>query len=230
MAFSGLIAGAKNGTSTGCTTDAVDTTGKDIICVFASWFGNGSASISDSKGNTWSTNGKIYNGSSNAALQLWWCVSPTVGSGHTFTITADYCSAGYVAAAGVNTADAFDQEITATPASSSTHQPGSLTPDQDNCLLVTAIGALGSNNPIGVDGTYAEVLVANSSGNGLGLGIGYEAQTTATAANPTWTVVTAPASVLVASFHAAAASSAAGPLIGGKLVGSGILAGGRLAQ
>lgn len=213
MAFSGLIAGGKNGTSTGCTTDAVDTTGKDIICVFASWFGNGSASISDSKGNTWSTNGKVYDGGITLTnLQMWWCVSPTVGSGHTFTVMADYCSAGYVAAAGADTAAAFDQEVTAVNTSSTTHQPGSLTPGENDCLVVTAIGTY-PENPSGVDGTYAEVLVNYSSGNGLGLGIGCEAQTTATATNPTWTLSGAvPAAVLVASFHAAAGGGGGKPM------------------
>lgn len=207
MAFAAvqhLATGSSDGGNS-VTTAGVDTTGADLIVLAVSKFGTTAVTVSDSKGNTWTP--LTEQASTNARTKLYYCVSPTVGSGHTFTASGSgtFPTISALAVSGVKTADAFDQESAGGSGSGSSIQPGSLTPDEDNCLVVAAASSF---NPSlsSVDGGFTLQLVTNVGSQHISGGSAYLIQTAAAAANPTFTLDgSAVCSAVSASFHAAAA-------------------------
>ncbi len=168
----------------GGATAGIDTTGADFLVMVVSIFNQTAllANISDSKGNDWEELTNYHAGLCD--VRIFYVINPTVGSGHTFTFTQSGTFPFIAAAAfsGANTSTPFDQE---TGAAGGT--PGSITPSEDNELLITTEGDLTGLTP-SVDGgfTLAEVQ-AFGSGVNVGGALAYLIQTTATAANPTWT-------------------------------------------
>lgn len=186
MAFS-LVTSVKAGTgSSPVTTASVDTTGADlIVLVVSSW--NVISSVSDSKGNSWTPLTAYIGGTGRQ--QAFYCASPTVGSGHTFTATSagGYPSICVLAFSGVDTADPFDAE-TGTTGTGTTSQAGSITPTNDNSLVVACIGFWdGSTRSLSsVDGgfTLQETVPKDAA---FGSGAAYLVQGAKAAANPTAT-------------------------------------------
>lgn len=138
-----FISGTTFQNNGGGTSPAIDTTGADFIFVGlacahsqmnAVW-----GSFSDSKSNIYVTGSpQQVDGSNNADVSGIWVINPTVGSGHTFTFGGgnqlqSMCVAAYkransghdVNSAGGNSAGAF------------TVQPGSVTPNQNNSLIIS---------------------------------------------------------------------------------------------
>lgn len=78
--------GSTNGTNV--TSNAVDTSGATVVFLGVASSGGVSATftVSDSKGNTWT--GLTLRGSFSAAVRIFYCISPVVGSGHTFSVTS----------------------------------------------------------------------------------------------------------------------------------------------
>lgn len=206
--------------TSGCTTGSVDTTGANLLVVGMSQEngpGN-AATLTDSKSNTW-THGTWRNATSNdPSGRLSYCVPSSVGSGHTFTLSGGGFSSVWVAAFSGAAASPFLQESAGSNGTGITRQPGSLTPSEDNCVLVTFVAgfmsaALSINSSFSI--TNSATFVSGSYAGGLA----YLIQTTAGAANPTWSWATNTAgSTSVAtmmSFKAAAAGGSAwGPLLG----------------
>ena len=89
MAFS-LVANTAKGTAdtVSVTTDAIDTTGADLIVINTATFitSDRGVAVTDSKGNTW-TPLTQYDGS-DSTTRLYYSLNPTVGTGHTFTATS----------------------------------------------------------------------------------------------------------------------------------------------
>lgn len=174
-------------TSNGGTTSAIDTSGCDILFVAVSSYQGATApTLSDSKSNSW-TGLTLQEVSGNNRIRLFYCVAPSVGSGHTFTLTGTACY-GSVAVAGFSggkQTSPFDVEAgTNTVGTSIT--PGSVTPSEDNEIVISAITTNGGNNP-SIDGGFTRVgYVDVSGGNYFGVAIGFLVQTSAAAANPTW--------------------------------------------
>lgn len=77
-----LIQGSTN--SNGFTSTSINTTGADEIIFFVGANDN-TPTVSDSNSNTWSAIGNTLVGDNIAAFH---CHNPTVGAGHTFTVTA----------------------------------------------------------------------------------------------------------------------------------------------
>lgn len=71
------------------TTNAVTTTGAKLIIIKYAYAAGRTALITDSKGNTWTINNSTPGGSSGLSngLGVAYCINPTVGTNHTFTIT-----------------------------------------------------------------------------------------------------------------------------------------------
>ena len=81
-------------------------------------------------------------------------------------------------------------------------QPGSITPSENNCLVVTAL--ISTDEAPSVDSGFAADSVALSSNVTYGGGIAYLVQATAAAVNPTWTpVASGNAAATIASFKPA---------------------------
>jgi hypothetical protein len=192
---------AKGGISTGVTSDAIDTTGANLIVIAISRW-TAVVTVSDNKSNTY-TPLTLRQVTSNNANQLFYCASPTVGTGHTFTgaATGSFPSIAVVAASGAALVP-FDQENGAT-ATASSLATGSITPSENNCLVIAGVAANGTS--FGINGGFTAAASDYAAGVHVGGGIAYLVQTTAAAANPTWTWTggSSPVAATIASFKAA---------------------------
>lgn len=217
MAFAVIASTVDGDSKSTVTTDAIDTTGADLIVIEVGWYTAGTTpALSDSKGNTWT--GLTARTQGTFRVRMFYCVSPTVGSGHTFTAagTDSYPEIGVLAVSGVNAADAFDQESAGGGASAATSvQPGSVTPDEANCLVVTGLVSEGSS--ITINGGYTAISVNNTGGANMGGGIAYLIQSSAAATNPTWSWTgSGTAAAAAAVFHAA--SGGGGGVVGAQAI------------
>lgn len=203
---------AKQGASTTVTTSAIDTTGCDLLVANIFWSNgaNASAGVTDSKGNTWTAATK-YN-ASDAANRFYYCQPTSVGSGHTFTIGPPNTFGGIIVLgfSGVKVTSPYDGVNGANSASASSLATGSLTPSEDNCLLIYAATTAGNITAVDV-GTLQET--ANGiGGTTYGGGVGYEIQTTATARNPSFSAsVTNQMAASILAFKAEPAASSGNP-------------------
>lgn len=201
---------AAGGTSTTVTTAAIDTTGADLLVVAVSeYFGATGASLSDSKSNTW-TQLTAYVTADYLRIRLYYCQAPTVGTGHTFTYSGTdvYCAVAVSAFTG-SAATPADQQNGAGVTSATQVQPGSITPSENNCLVVSALAYDLTETVTVTEGMTITDQIQRVASEHFALGLAYKIQTTAAAINPTWSWTTAERAVAtVASFKAAAASSA----------------------
>lgn len=209
MAYTPIFHIEAGGTANGVTSGSADSTGSSDITINVAWYpGSGDPTVSDSKGNTW-TPLTAQNSSSISKNRLYYCHNPTVGSGHTFSAngTGTYPSIQVVGFSG-GAASPFDVENGAT-ANWVSVQPGSVTPSEDNELVVTGLCHYdNSAGAVTVNGGFTAHNMPYSSGNYMGGGIAYLIQTSATAANPTWDVTSATyLATTIATFKAAAAGA-----------------------
>lgn len=202
MSYSVLFhTGAQStGASTGATTGALDSSGANLIaiCIVASGSASG-ITVSDSKSNTWS----VLTSPGGVYLLMYYCFAPTVGSGHTFSIAATngYTSITVLGASGA-VASPFDQENQAAD-----YQPGSVTPSEDNELVLTALGFGSAGGTSSVDSGFTKVEDLDfSGGNAYGIALAYKIQTSAAAVNPTWSNSAGSAVSKIATFKAAVVS------------------------
>lgn len=163
----------------GGTSPAINTTGATLIVVAISSFAAipGTGSLADSKGNTW-----IALDNTSTAERLFYCSSPIVGSGHTFTvtITGSYSSVAVLAFSGVSGVPDLNLSQGAN------HPNPALTPPaHDNELLVSTCYI--PTAPGTVTGGFTIVdSVPFVGGTYVGVQSGYLIQTTATALDPVW--------------------------------------------
>ncbi len=169
----------------GQDTSAVNTTGANLIVILIA--GGSDITPSDNKGNTYT--GLTIHSQGGDDSRLWYCYNPTVGTGHTFHQQWSYECIFAAAFSGV-AASPFDQENGSNTAGATSLQPGSITPSEDNCLIVTGLMAGNSNSNHAVnDGFTITNSINGVNGVNYGGAMAYLIQTTATAANPThsWT-------------------------------------------
>jgi hypothetical protein len=175
------------------TTDPIDTTGASLIVLHVVYWG-GAFSLSDSKGNTW-TQGLGQNTSSFMTEHVIYALAPTVGTNHTFTLGNSRCSITVAAYSGVSAYDGNKNDDGVV--SGTTFATGSVTPSQNNCLVIAAAGfgedGVGpSAGSVSVSGGSLAIIEnvnavsANNQGNTLAEWI----QTTATAVDATFTWTT----------------------------------------
>lgn len=194
----------------GGTTGAIDTTGANFIVVAATLDALGTPAISDNKGNSYSIFLSAATGTFSRE-RLYYVINPTVGSGHTFTITntnihPTICVAAF---SGVNTSSTFDVENTNVDNSSGTTiQAGSITPSNNDSLIVAAFGMTAAGSA-SINSGYT-ITDQVSTGNSWGLALAYLIQTTAAATNPTWTGPTDNSRLAtIAAFNSAPSATAA---------------------
>src|SRR5262245_32762550 len=88
MAFTligSVSASSTNGNSV--TTGSLDTTGANlVVVVFSSYQGGTIVNVTDNKSNTYS-NRTVYQFSGDSRVRLSYVASPSVGTGHTFTVS-----------------------------------------------------------------------------------------------------------------------------------------------
>src|SRR5215469_977609 len=236
MTFS-LVAHATITGAAGGTTGSVTTTGADLLVAAISWYnGNpGAPTISDNKSNVWIQIGSADQvselvGTPGAPgltdVRLYYCASPTVGTGHTFTVGTTtgniFASLEVQAWSGAATSHCLDQSTGGTRQAMAI-QPGAITPSQNNALLVTAIApSSDSANATAIDSGFT--ITDNNSfvgGTNVAGALAYLIQTSAATVNPTWTVSTSTKpGTIVASFVTVATSTGTPPAIDGHATGT----------
>ncbi len=181
--------GAQSTNTNGITTAAIDTTGATLLVMAVGRQDTTDSGVSDSKGNTWVTLATVASG---VKITIYYVKNATVGSGHTFSTGADASSFPVIAVqawSGNDTTQNVDQANVAFGATGtvSTLQPGSVTPSQDNELLVSAcVMNFGTAPTVGSGFTNSDGF-ALSSGLAYGMSMSYFTQSTAAALNPTYT-------------------------------------------
>ncbi len=200
-----------SGANGGTSSPGIDTSGANLILISE---GHDTDLVqvqpTDNKSNTYFP--RVQTGTaSGLSLIIWECVNPTVGTGHTFSIsnTGKFPQI-YVAAFSGAAASPFDQSNNSSDLDPTTNiQPGSVTPSEDNELIFTGTMNLGAG--LSIDSGFTIVDSDDfGPGNNYGGGIAYLIQTTATAENPTWSMTSYTInakSAVIATYKAAASGS-----------------------
>ena len=223
------VAKTSNGTSSG-----IDTTGASLIVVVVGSIWVSSAvggAISDSNSNTWRLLGRSAVNASNCTVCIWYCVNPTVGAGHTFTVTnqpvgafPSFCVAAF---SGTSTTYVVDsQNPNNFNSSAASIQPGSMTPNAADSLIIAGFASR-TTATIAVDSSFT-ITDQNpfSAGAAIGSVLAYKIQSgAASAENPTfsWTGNAVCCAMQVSAQPPGAGGggtyTAAPRLVGGGLVG-----------
>lgn len=179
------------GTSTSTT---FDTSNSNLILVgIVAYQAEPFPVLTDSKGNTWTALTLRTSTASQQHLKLFYCVNPVVGTGHTFTVTQGGGGFFYGAiqiswfSGASGGYDSNENGINGSASSTTSIQPGSLTPSMDGCLLATLIGFNASTTTPTIDLSFSVRTFTNySGGNNFGGAFATLIETTAAAKNPTW--------------------------------------------
>lgn len=197
MAFSliGTPVSVRSATSP-ATTPTYDTTGADFLVAIVAHntAAGGTPDVTDSKSNSWTAATAYTNVSSGQEIRLYYSLPTSVGSGHTASFstggTFAYASVYFAAFSGAATSSVFNKESGENINAGTSIQAGSVTPDQDNSLLIAAMafGHLSVTPTISGGGfSTVEGPTSGSPDNGASrLAWSYVIQTTASASNPTW--------------------------------------------
>jgi hypothetical protein len=177
MAFAYLTGVYETPGGDGGSTSGIDTTGATLIVVAISRFNI--ATLSDSKGNSWSQG--------NVRSELYYCINPTVGSGHTFTYAASIAAPAISVACYSGSDPVFDQTNVAKSAAVSALATGSVTPTVNNSLLV-AVHAWETTDNYTIDLSFTERSDMTWVNNvNIGGGLADKILASAAAQNPTFT-------------------------------------------
>jgi hypothetical protein len=173
------------------TTDAIDTSGANLIYWAISRYSAGIIdTFTDSKGNTWTLHGTATT-PGGAEILHYYCIDPLTGSGHTFNVTSEvgsptFPTVGILAFSGASggVLDYGEIEI-----NSGTSAPiGSVTPASDNAVLVSAVSLLSSVSGVGIAGGSLALEDFHNwvSTHSMGIATAYEIQGAASAVSATW--------------------------------------------
>lgn len=193
------------------TTTNIDTTGCDFLEVELSAY-DSLPTFSDSKTNTWTAltsyaaAGDVRNHGFYATN-----VAGKVGTAHNFTITgAGMWQSGVISGwSGAHLTAPADLQTGASTSSATFLDTTSLTPSENDCLLISGWAVDGTFTTPALDNGFALVgWVQVGSGAHMALAVGYKIQTTAAAVNPRWSGVTAtcPSAASLRSFKKSSAA------------------------
>ena len=166
------------------TTPAIDTTGANLILAGVVEWNSSDPVFSDSLTNTWAKLTTWRQPDQSATIL--YSVNPSVGAGHTFSISADNASCIFVLAVSGSDANPFDQQAGSNSNSGSGLNMPPLTPPEDNALFFTVAGASSGNN-WSIDSGFTMIGDYTSIGGVLFAGSAdYKIQTTAQEETPLW--------------------------------------------
>ncbi len=187
-------------------TGTMNATGATLLIAFVSQVNTGTAigTISDSAStaNVWT---KLTTVADDLQGAIYYSLNPTVTANMTVTATKVSGSPGLgvsvSAWSGNKLSGVFDQQNGTTNANTATIQPGSITPGEDNELVITGFTGVSEAATINSGFTITDS-VPVAGGAAFSNGMAYKIQTSAAAVNPTWSVVTAQAAAaVIASFR-----------------------------
>lgn len=194
---------------------SINSTGTNAVWAVVSDYAGGATlatvSVSDNKANSYSRLiGNSSKSTINTRITVWYAENITAGASHTITYnssgTNTFATLLVMACSGVKTSSSFDQENGATTVGATTIQTGSVTPSEDNEIVITGVSTL-SLSSLTMTGYTVEVQAAYNAGNSIGGGLAYKVQTSAGAENPTWALTTSvEASAGITTFKASGGS------------------------
>jgi hypothetical protein len=185
-------------TSANATTAGVNTTGATLIVIATNTAPN-TSTVTDSKSNTYTLIRSTAAG--DGSLQkLFYCVNPTVGAAHTFTVNGATTFPAIAVLAFSGTISGLDQNNGA-----ATLSPGSVTPAQDSEVLVSGLFTDNiTGTPTCDNGFTVQEIKAHAGGVSYGIAIAYKIQTTKAAQAITWTATSTSATATsIATFKQA---------------------------
>jgi len=166
-------------------TAPISTVGATLIVVGVPYVDGPTLVVTDSKSNLW-TPLTAYGAPGTVRMRLYYCLNPTVGYGHSFSLSGTLTPLIVMAFAGV----VAYQEENGTGHSGPTTSPqatGSVTPAADGALILTGMTSLGEYGPEGEDFiTPAVFEITAGIAHGVNGSIGWYIQPTAAPINPLW--------------------------------------------
>lgn len=200
---------AAQGTSGGVSGGGnIDTSGASLLFLVTNYQPGVPPTVSDSKGNTW-IGLTAQEATGSGSTRIYHADNPTVGSSHTFSslATGSFASLAVLALSGAATTSPFDQQAgTVSGLGGTSANCGGLTPGFDGEIVVVSLSAFNATTAPTINGgfTIADQLPLNG-GVSYDIQFAYLIQTTAAAANPTWSwTTTSGFSMAMASAKAAA--------------------------
>jgi len=174
------------------TTAGVNSGSSTGMVVAVAWYGpSGTPTVSDSPTNTLVAiaGATICHSGSGTCTGLWYATSITTNGSHTVTasLTSGFPSIAVVFVAGIHLSSALDQ-VNEAEVTAQTIEPGSVTPGEAGEIVCTGATAGLSESWASIDDGFTLHQNVANSGNHFGLGLACLIQTSAAAANPTWTV------------------------------------------
>lgn len=203
MGFSHLASFAEGSSNANgwTTVTSFDSTNADLLTVVVSYLdvGGGAPTLSDNKGNTFVPR-TVYN-RSFYSIRIYYVASPTVGTGHTFTLSgANTYPAIVVRAFAGSSASPYVAENGGSSALTSA-STGAVLPGGDDRLFISGLGSFGSITGIGVTAGYTVTSTAKTATASV-VGGAYRIQTYAATQSVTWTWTTsADTAVTLAAFR-----------------------------
>lgn len=190
-------ASARSSDTHSAATSEIDTTGADLlVAAVADYQVNGSI-VTDNYGNTWLKDPPTLYQDATSELeqcQLWYAKNAICGPHHVFYATEATPTLGSQPSIAVaafrfsNTSAPFDTENGNShdvPALT-TIAPGSITPSEDRCLVITAMASDTAISTPGIDGGFTIIEHQSQVPEAYGISLAYLIQDSAAAANPTW--------------------------------------------
>lgn len=204
---------------TNAVTGSLDTTGANLLVAVIAEFEPGTdpvCTMQDSKSNSWTGLTTQFD-NSGARVTIYYSVPTSVGSGHTFTSNQGgvflYSCVFVSAWSGAAASSPFDQQNGAHDVTETltTLATGSVTPSEDSELVIAGCAQSNAGSNHSINGGFTISNAENHSGGvHIAGGMAYLVQTTATAANPSWSWTSAArVAVAIATFKAAAVVAAA---------------------
>jgi hypothetical protein len=189
--------------NTSLTTPSINTTGADLLIVAAVCYTIApTVSLSDNKTNTWYPL-TAYGAASWANVKIFYAYNPTVGTGHTFSLSGsgspemNCVGIAVLALSGMDITSSVyqassDHGAVEDDAGDRTIQPGSVTPANIGDVIVTVWNAGNSTQSTGPSINSSFVIPTGIGvgwaydGNNQDIGIAYKIVSTTDAVNPTW--------------------------------------------
>ncbi len=199
------------GTTNDVTSGEIDFSGVDTIFVCVTHLGtvtNGSeAYVTDSSSNTYTQAVSKEDTFSGGQIEIWVAYSATVTSTMTFRLQNQGSGTAYFSGVVMGFSGGLgslptDQTNSAAGVGVTSLQAGSITPSEDNELVIAALsGDIDTGN---IDESYVhEGSIDGVASESLSMEAAYKIQTTATATNPTWSFPSQNPAAVIASFKAA---------------------------
>jgi hypothetical protein len=203
-----LIASTSKGSSNGhsvfatVTTDAINTTGANLLVVsvhfFNSNFASSGATVSDSKGNTWTGATARVTDTTHNGVRFFYCFSPSVGSGHTVTFPTGSSGICWPTVTFSAWSDAVSSLVgengTATASNVITLSTGSVVPSASfPAIVISALTYQGTSPSVSGGSLAIEESVAydGATGGHEGGVMAYEIQAAGASIGATWNWTTA---------------------------------------